>query len=173
MWYKHYKSQTWVTVEGDSISRKAELTRVEHVSPSLASNRPEGHLHTALGPGAKTHMCEQYICPQGFLMPIWSVGWMICKPHVTIYADNITKFMFSQINPQGEHHYLDAKRLLWPFQNNKAVFASDFMSSLDHSLLRIRPVEHVVQHCQGERVCDLLHLQNLKVKIVFLFLHPP
>lgn len=68
-----------MTAEGDSISKKPGLTRLEQVSPSLASNRPEGHLHTALGPGAKTHMWEQSNLSQGLSRPIWSDGWMICK----------------------------------------------------------------------------------------------
>lgn len=75
----HY-SKTWVTVEGDSISRNAELTRLEQVRPSSANKRPKGHLHTALGPGANTHMWEQSIFSQGLSVPVWSNGWMICKP---------------------------------------------------------------------------------------------
>lgn len=76
-------------MEGDSISRKAELTRVEQVNPSLANNSPEGHLHTALGPGAKTHMWEQSIFLQGLSMPIWSDGWMICKPYRVQESGNV------------------------------------------------------------------------------------
>lgn len=50
---------TCVTVEGDSISRKAEFFSLVQVIPSSANSRPEGHLHTALRPGAGTHRCEQ------------------------------------------------------------------------------------------------------------------
>lgn len=74
----HY-GKTWVTVEGDSISRNAELTRLEQVRPFSASKSPEGHLHTALGPGANTHIWEQCVFSQRPSIPIWSNGWMIYK----------------------------------------------------------------------------------------------
>lgn len=69
-----------MTVEGDSISRNAELTKLEQVRPSSANKRPDGHLHTAFGPGANTHMWEHFIFSQGLSMAIWSNGWIICKP---------------------------------------------------------------------------------------------
>lgn len=36
------------------------------------------------------------------------------------------------------------------------------MGSLHYSPLGIRPVEQVIEHCQGERVGGLLHLQDLE-----------
>lgn len=51
---------TFVTEEGDSIRRNAESTRLEQVRPSSASKSPKGHLQTALGPGANTHMWEHF-----------------------------------------------------------------------------------------------------------------
>lgn len=66
-----------MTEEGDSISRKAESTWLEQLSPSSDSRRPEGHLHTAAGPGANTHMWEQPFHWQGSSVPVWSSGWMI------------------------------------------------------------------------------------------------
>ena len=61
-----------MTVEGDSISRKAEFFSLEQVKPSSANSSPEGHLHTALKPGASTHRWEQRVFSQGFSAPIWS-----------------------------------------------------------------------------------------------------
>lgn len=71
-----------MTVEGDSISRNAEFTKLEQVRPSSASKRPEGHLHTALGPGAKTHRWEQAMVSQGLSALSWDSGWMIYSRHM-------------------------------------------------------------------------------------------
>lgn len=63
-----------MTAEEDSISRNAESPWVEQLSPSSASSRPAGHLHTATGPGANTHMWEQAFCWQSSSGPVWSTG---------------------------------------------------------------------------------------------------
>lgn len=64
--------KTCVTVEGESISRKAEFFSLVQVNPSSANSRPEGHLHAALRPGPSTHRCEQRVFSQGFSALIWS-----------------------------------------------------------------------------------------------------
>lgn len=59
--------------------------------------------------------------------------------------------------------HLDTKRLSRSFQKNFEIFARIFMGSQYHSLPGISPVEHVIEHCQGERVVCFFHLQNLKI----------
>lgn len=167
-----HSCKTWVTVEGDSIRRKAELTRLEQVRPSSANTRPKGHLHTAFGPGAKTHMWEQSIFSQGLSVPIWSNGWMICRRRSVPTSEklqcvdnlHLVKRVQSYILTPVQFIHLYTKRLSWPFQENLTAFTRDFMCSHDHAPLGISPVEHVIEHHQGEGVCSLSDLQNLETK---------
>lgn len=169
-------NETWVTVEGDSISRKAELTRLEQVRPSSANTRPKGHLHTAFGPGAKTHMWEQSIFSQGLSVPTWSNGWMICKRRRSVPTSeklqrqrceddpHLGRRVRSYILTPVQFIHLHTKRLSWSFQKNPTAFTGGFMCGHDHASLGISPVEHVIEHHQGEGICSLSDLQNLETK---------
>lgn len=101
-------------VEGDIINRNAESTKLEQVRPSSASKRPEGHLHTALGPGARTHKWEQSILSQGLSALSWDIGWIIYREQECCFnKDPFGKFQiyctWSKQQPHFQQLFFNSK----------------------------------------------------------------